>query len=103
MTSRRDLPSRIDAINCSGGMLFSAILFLLPFEWLIEWLYERPATIYYMHLREDTQFQTSRATSTTRLSFAFSSSRVSGFPPTVLAKPHCGEIPRFSSGTNFAA
>jgi hypothetical protein len=39
ITSRRGLPSSKDAITCSGGILLSAILFLLRFEWLIEWLY----------------------------------------------------------------
>src|SRR5205823_1360887 len=43
--------------------------------------------------------QTSRATSTTRRSLAFSSSIVSALPSTVEEKPHCGLRQSCSSGT----
>ena len=42
--------------------------------------------------------QTSRAVSTTRLSFASCCAKLRALPREWLAKPHCGEIARFSKG-----
>src|SRR2546425_786808 len=53
--------------------------------------------------RTGDQPQTSRAVSTTRLSFASCCAKLRALPREWLAKPHCGESARFSSGKCRAA